>query len=49
VGKSPENKFTLLAAHPWLLAMLTAIEQGNSAALLAAIDKGQAAVGSAGR
>ncbi|MFO1429480.1 MAG: tetratricopeptide repeat protein [Candidatus Competibacteraceae bacterium] len=35
-----------LASQTWLLDMLTAIEQGNSAALLAAIDKGQAAVGS---
>jgi tetratricopeptide (TPR) repeat protein len=38
-----------LASQTWLLDMLTAIEEKNSAALLAAIDKGQAALSSAGR
>ncbi len=44
IGQQPA-----LAAHTWLPDMLTAIEEGNSAALLTAIDKGQATLGSAGR
>ena len=44
IGQQPA-----LAAHTWLPDMLTAIEEGNSAALLAAIEKGQAALGSGGR
>jgi tetratricopeptide (TPR) repeat protein len=44
IGQQPA-----LAAHTWLLDMLTAIEEKNSAALLAAINKGQAALGSGRR